>query len=635
MKRNLHISSKLALPPDAVTSTIVVYGGKGMGKTNFASTLVEEFAAARLRFAVVDPMGVWWGLRYGADGKSHGIPVLILGGIHGDLPIAPEAGALVADLVVDEDASVIIDISRRADGSMWAISERIRFVRDYAKRIYQRQGEKRRPIHQVIDEAARFAPQLVRQGESEVAACMGAIAVLVEEGRNVGIGVTLVTQRSARLNKDVAELADCMISFRIVGPNSMRAVLDWLGEHVEKARFKEIGEQLRSLPRGSALVVSPGWLEFEGIVPMRMRETFDSSKTPEAGKQLRTVGDGAKIDVAKYHERLADLIEQQKTNDPKLLRGELAKLQGKLVAFQLEIKHANIKLEAERSKYERMSALASEEGQRASKPTKMVDPKKLEAAVGKIDAAYQKFTGASEATTTFLRKMHDELKATEKLIKQPTVAFSEAAISRVTASDIEKLKRATSTTRIFHRNVKPEKMILNGTSTRDESERKLTPAHLRLLSAIAWWNAIGVDEPDLNGVAFIAGTSASSGAYKNNRAYLNAGGYISYPRSGHVRLLDKGAAVAPDAGIEISNRGVQTAVREKLTPAVARVLDTLIAVYPAALELEELANRAGASITSGAFKNNRAFLNARNLAEYPRPGVMRAGSLLFPERESQ
>lgn len=208
MTKKLIISTALSLPLDAATSTLVVYGGKGMGKTNFATVLVEEFARARIRFAVIDPMGVWWGLLHSADGKGPGIKVLVLGGVHGALPITPESGALVADLVVDSDDSVIIDISRRADGSMWAIAERIRFVRDYAKRIYQRQGERRRPLAQVIDEAARFAPQIVRQGESDVAACMGAIAVLVEEGRNVGVGVTLVTQRSARLNKDVAELAD-------------------------------------------------------------------------------------------------------------------------------------------------------------------------------------------------------------------------------------------------------------------------------------------------------------------------------------------------------------------------------------------------------------------------------------------
>lgn len=323
----LEISSDLKLPTDAATSTLVVYGGKGMGKTNLASVLVEEFAAAHLRFAVIDPMGVWWGLRHAAGGKGKGVKALILGGIHGDMPIEPTSGAIVADLVVDEDESVIIDISRRTDGSMWAIAERVRFVTAYAKRLYQRQGEKRRPVHQVIDEAARFAPQVIRSGETATAECLGAIAVIVEEGRNVGLGVTLVTQRSARLNKDVAELADCMIAFRTVGPNSMRAVLDWLGEHVDKARHKDISEKLRSLPRGHALVVSPGWLEFEGIVAVRKRTTFDSSKTPESGKPTQVIGVGAKVDLAKYRARMAEVIERAEADDPNALKARVAELE--------------------------------------------------------------------------------------------------------------------------------------------------------------------------------------------------------------------------------------------------------------------------------------------------------------------
>src|SRR5919106_585869 len=325
--RKLHISPALSLPQDFQTSTLVVYGGKGMGKTNLGSVLVEELAAAGLRFSVLDPMGVWWGLRHSEDGKGPGIAVLILGGIHGDIPIEPTAGAVVADLVVDEDVSVVIDISRRPDGTMWSIGERVRFVTDYAKRLYQRQGEKRRPLMQVIDEAARFIPQVLRKGEEQVAACMGAVAVLVEEGRNVGVGVSLITQRSARLNKDVAELADCMVAFRTVGPNSRRAVLDWLGEHVEKERLKDLDQKVRTLPLGTALVVSPGWLEYEGVVPMRMRATFDSSATPKRGEERRASGPGAKPDLAKYRERMAATIERAQADDPKALKKRIADLE--------------------------------------------------------------------------------------------------------------------------------------------------------------------------------------------------------------------------------------------------------------------------------------------------------------------
>lgn len=331
--KNLRIADDLKLPRDVVTSTLVVYGGKGMGKTNLGSVLMEELAAADLKFAVLDPMGVWWGLRYSEDGKGPGIKALILGGVHGDIPIEPTGGAVVADLVVDEEVSVVIDISRRPDGTMWSIGERIRFVTSYCQRLYQRQGERRRPIMQVIDEAARFIPQTVRKGEEYVAACMGAIAVLVEEGRNVAIGVTLITQRSARLNKDVAELADVMIAFRTVGPNSRAAVLDWLGEHVEKERLRDLDQKIRSLPIGAGLVVSPGWLEFEGVVRFRARQTFDSSATPKPGETARKVrGAGATPDLAKYQSRMVETIERAKENDPKELKKQNADLKRQLAA---------------------------------------------------------------------------------------------------------------------------------------------------------------------------------------------------------------------------------------------------------------------------------------------------------------
>jgi hypothetical protein len=35
----------------------------------------------------VDPLGVWWGLRLKADGKTVAFNVVIFGGPHGDLPL--------------------------------------------------------------------------------------------------------------------------------------------------------------------------------------------------------------------------------------------------------------------------------------------------------------------------------------------------------------------------------------------------------------------------------------------------------------------------------------------------------------------------------------------------------------------
>lgn len=331
--RLLRISSTLGLPYDAVTSTLVVYGSKGMGKSNLLAVVLEEMSKAALRWCVIDPVGVLWGLRHAADGRGDGVPVLILGGIHGDLPITPESGEIVADLVADENVNVIIDCSRDHLGKMWTYAERTRFITAFIRRLYVRQGslvdgQRREPIFVALDEAARYIPQQIPKTDADLVRSVAAWEQLVEEGRNVGIGVGLFTQRSARLNKSVAELADAMIAFRTVGPNSIDAIIDWLGEHVPRADQRAMIEQVRKLPVGTALVVSPGWLEHEGVVAMRARETFDSSVTPKPGERARrVVGSGATVDLDAYRERMAAVVEEAKQSDVKALRAELRQAQ--------------------------------------------------------------------------------------------------------------------------------------------------------------------------------------------------------------------------------------------------------------------------------------------------------------------
>lgn len=327
----LRIGPSLTLPRELVTSTLVAYGGKGMGKTNLAAVIAEELAAAGLRWSWLDPLGVAWGIRHSADGKGPGVECLILGGPKGDVPIAPSGGAEVADVVIEESVNVLIDFSRKPSGEMWGVGEKIKFVTDYAHRLFQRQGDllaggrRREPLFQILDEAARYIPQNMPAGNPQIALSVSAWQQLVEEGRNIGLGVGLITQRSARMNKDVSELADVLFAFRTVGPNSHRAVMDWLGEHVEKARLKDLGEQVRQLSIGQALVVSPGWLRYEGVEATRLRSTFDSSATPKAGERAKTArGAGARPDIAKIRARMAVTIERAKSDDPKELRRLLA-----------------------------------------------------------------------------------------------------------------------------------------------------------------------------------------------------------------------------------------------------------------------------------------------------------------------
>jgi uncharacterized protein len=73
---DLRLSNDFALPAEAVTETFAILAKRGVGKTYTASVLVEELLKAALRTVVVDPVGVWWGLRASADGKRPGLPIV-------------------------------------------------------------------------------------------------------------------------------------------------------------------------------------------------------------------------------------------------------------------------------------------------------------------------------------------------------------------------------------------------------------------------------------------------------------------------------------------------------------------------------------------------------------------------------
>lgn len=112
--QQLAISDRLALPIETVTETIAILAKRGAGKTNTAVVLTEELVSAGQQVIVVDPVGVWYGLRSGADGTSGGIPVLIIGGDHADLPLTETSGEVIARILVGERQSAVLDLSQQS-----------------------------------------------------------------------------------------------------------------------------------------------------------------------------------------------------------------------------------------------------------------------------------------------------------------------------------------------------------------------------------------------------------------------------------------------------------------------------------------------------------------------------------------
>ena len=315
MTTKLHISPDLAFPLDVVTQTNAVLGNRGSGKTYGASVLAEEMLGAKQQLVVVDPLGVWWGLRSSSNGKEAGYAILIVGGEHADVPLEEAGGKLAADFIVDSGQSVILDLVLLRKGAQK------RFMLDFAEQLYHRN---RQALHVMVDEADAFAPQRPQRGDERL---LGAIEDWVRRGRARGIGVTLITQRSAVLNKNVLELAETLFLFRTTGPRSIDAIMAWVEHHGVEAQAEEMLAELPKLPRGDAFIWSPGYLGVFERVSVRERRTFDSSATPKPGERRVEPKTTAPVDLEKLTSEMKASAQRAKENDPKELRARIAALE--------------------------------------------------------------------------------------------------------------------------------------------------------------------------------------------------------------------------------------------------------------------------------------------------------------------
>lgn len=582
---NLRIASELELPLEAVTQTFAVLAKRGVGKTYFVLVLVEEMLKHGLQVVVADPVGVTWGLRASADGKGPGLPIVVLGGDHGDLPLEEAAGKLIADLVVDERLSVVLDLARFRKG------EQVRFMTDFAEQLYHRN---RNPLHLVLDEADAFAPQRPLPGQQRM---LGAIEDIVRRGRARGLGVSLVTQRSAVLNKDVLTQVEVLVALRTIAPQDRAAIDEWIKVHGTPEQREQLMSSLPSLPIGTAWVWSPGWLDLFQQVRVRKRETFDSSATPEVGKKISAPKRLADVDLEQLRSKLSATVERAKADDPRTLRAQIAQL------------HRQLKT----------SAVVA--------PPPQVDPRvphlerELAAARGEIE----QMAVAADRRLAALARMRDAL--------APVLAELNAIVGDARGVPVAPMVTAPGPVpRIDpvpreHRRPPP-----SSPAPRPEriQSSAVTVPQQRILDALASFEAVGLVDISKSNAAVFADQSPTSSAFANNLGSLRTRGLISYPSRGRVTLTDDGRALATATEQIGSLEQLHEAWARRLSRPQWAILEPLIRAYPEPLARDALAEQAGQSATSSGYANNLGSLRSLGLLDYPGPRQVVATGVLFP-----
>jgi hypothetical protein len=267
--RAFKLAKDLSLPPEAAVWVISYVAKRNAGKTYDASVQAEEMLKAGIPIIVIDGMGVWWGLRVAKDGKSDGLPVVVFGGDHADLPLVLDKAEQMARAIVESNVSVVLDLSGVSK------TQSRRFLPVFLDKLFQLNRAVR---HVFIEEADMYAPQKPIGPEQNI--CQSAVDNFVRRGGNRNLGVTMLTQRSAVLSKDVLTQSDCLVVLRTVAPQDKKAIQEWVKRHSEEdpKKLAKWYDTLDSLENGQAYVWHPEPPKIFAKTKFRPRETLHATR---------------------------------------------------------------------------------------------------------------------------------------------------------------------------------------------------------------------------------------------------------------------------------------------------------------------------------------------------------------------
>ena len=629
MTRTLKIAAELSLPLNAVTQKLAFLGRTGSGKTYAASALAEKMYEESAQFVALDSVGIWYGLRLAADGKSPGIAIPVFGGLHGDIPLEATGGKMIADLIVDRGISAIVDVSQFEYDT-----DKARFAGDFAARLFYRKKSAPSAMHVFLEECQEFVPQNPQKGEERM---LHAFNRMVRQGRNFGIGTSMISQRPQDVNKKALNQAECVFAFQITGPHERKAVDGWISE---KGLDTDIAADLPKLAAGHAHVWSPGWLRISKEVHIGRKWTFNASATPEVGQRVKA-RNLAPIELEQLRTDMAATIERAKADDPRELRKRIAEL-------ELQVKALPTKA---------TSAAVSERWDKVVKG--------LQARLAEKEAGEKEMSRQIAAMTTIARSILGDMKSIRESMEVAEVSSMGALKKASIETDVRKAnpllpsevwpgwrgkgpgahpseiptdvrkeapfalpdlepRLAVPAPAFWVDERPPQKTKTNGEQVHTYQQP--------ILDALARFEALGQKEVGRRHAAALAGKSPRSSAFAEALAKMRAAGLIEYGSGGTLILTDGGRAGANPVSRPASSEELINAYKTHiLDDYERRLFEVLVNVSGRAIDREDLSAKSGLSMKSSAFAEALASMRKLGIVEYTSDKKVRVAPSVFLE----
>jgi len=299
----LNISQDLELDLEQIIGQcIAILGIRGSGKSNTAGVIFEELLRHSYPLTIVDIDGEYFGLKERYE-------VLVVG--HGEgveIEVDVDCAEEIAQISMEKNIPVVLDLSG------FLSDERTEFLKTYLGALWTLAGKLRQPYIIGIEEAHEFIPQGIKTELKEL------LARVALRGRKRGLGAIIVSQRSAKVDKDVLSQAGMLFLHRVVHEVDMRVyteLLPW-----RKTQTKEL---ITSLGTGDCVYVNG-----DVVLPIYVREraTFHAGFTPS----LEVV---VTPELKKVSQEIIEAIEHAKSGKGKKSRADELEKQLKQVESTL------------------------------------------------------------------------------------------------------------------------------------------------------------------------------------------------------------------------------------------------------------------------------------------------------------
>lgn len=106
---------------------------------------------------------------------------------------------------------------------------------------------------------------------------------IARRGRSFGFRLISITQRPAKLHKDVLTQLSTLVALGVTSPQDRDAIKAWVEGNADRDKAREVYESLAGLKVGEGWVWAPDY-ELLKRVTFPAIETLDTSRTPTAGE---------------------------------------------------------------------------------------------------------------------------------------------------------------------------------------------------------------------------------------------------------------------------------------------------------------------------------------------------------------